>query len=251
MAEQSAGPASGAIPRAVELAWGMGTAGTRGPRRGLTLEQIVDAAIEVADAEGAAALSMARVAKQVGYTTMSLYRYVDSKDTLIQLVTDRVIGDAPKIDPGLGWRDALFAWGMAEFEAIMKHPWWLDFPLGAPPTGPNNMAWLEKGLAAMAPSGLPEPLKFQLVMNVSFFVIGRTRLVRELSSSDPEADADFGRIISHFIDAERFPALTRALATDFFGEDDPDWEVADFTFGFERLLDGYERFVEDFIRDQS
>ncbi|WP_157108600.1 TetR/AcrR family transcriptional regulator [Aldersonia kunmingensis] len=224
----------------------MAPPGTRGPRRGLTLEQIVDAAVEVADAEGASALSMGRVAKQLGYTTMSLYRYVDSKDTLIQLVTDRVIGPAPQIDPALGWRDALFAWGMAEFESIMKHPWWLDIPLGAPPTGPNNMAWLEAGLAAIAPSGLPESLKFQLVMNVSFYVIGRTRLVREFSASDPDADADFGRIMTQVLDPAQFPAITRALAAQTFDADDPEWEVSDFAFGFERLLDGYERFVESF-----
>lgn len=239
------------LPRAVELAWGLDAGGTRGPRRGLTLEQVVDAAIEVAEAEGFAAVSMSRVAKQVGYTTMSLYRYVDSKDTLVELMSDRVIGEAPTLDPTLGWRDALFAWGMAEFEAIMQHSWWLDVPLGAPPTGPNNMAWLEVGLTAMAPSKLPEPVKFQLVMNVSFFVIGRTRLVRELSASDPNVDADFGRIMSQVLDPEKFPAITRALRAQSFDQDDPnDWEVADFVFGLERLLDGFERFVETLGREQ-
>ena len=84
-------------------------------------------------------------------------------------------------------------------------------------------------------------------MNVSFFVIGRTRLVREFSASDPDTDADFGRVMSQVLDPARFPAITRALAAQTFDMDDPDWEVADFTFGFERLLDGYERFVEGFV----
>src|SRR6478752_7189470 len=103
MAAQPPAPEPTGLPRAVELAWGLGAGGTRGPRRGLSLEQVVDAAVEVAEAEGFGAVSMSRVAKQVGYTTMSLYRYVDSKDTLVALMSDRVIGDAPTLDPALGW----------------------------------------------------------------------------------------------------------------------------------------------------
>ena len=231
------------LPRAVQLAWGIAEPGSRGPRRGLALEQIVDAAIEVADADGFAALSMSRVAKRLGYTTMSLYRYVDSKDTLVQLVMDRVIGAPPRIDPDLPWRDALRAWAMAEFHSIMRHPWWLDIGLGVPPTGPNNMAWLEVGLSVMGKTALPEPVKFQLVMNVSFFVIGRTRVVRELSASNRDDDADYGAVMTQVLDPERFPAITAALASSAFDQGDLDWDESDFQFGLDRLLDGYERYV--------
>lgn len=80
------------LPQSVQLAWGLSDTGTRGPRRGLTLEQVLDAAIEVAGAEGLEALSMSRVAKQLGFTTMSLYRYVSNKDQLVELAWDRAIG---------------------------------------------------------------------------------------------------------------------------------------------------------------
>lgn len=91
----------GALPRAVELAWGLDQPGTRGPKKGLSLEQILDTAIELADAEGVTALSMGRVAKALGFTTMSLYRYVASKDELIELISDRVIGPPPVIPDGV------------------------------------------------------------------------------------------------------------------------------------------------------
>ena len=247
MAPDPSGPAKGSLPRAVELAWGLGEQGTRGPRRGLTLDQILDAAVAVADAEGFSALSMSRLAKELGYTTMSLYRYVDSKDTLVQLLMDYVIGSPPPIDPDLPWRDALRAWAMAEFHAIMGHPWWLEIGLGAPPTGPNNMAWLEVGLAAMTETGLPESVKFQLVMNVSFFVIGRTRLVRELAASNPDTDAEFGAVMARVLDPARFPAITAALRAAAFDQEDPHWESSDFQFGLDRFLDGYERYVADLV----
>src|SRR5882757_3162372 len=107
------------IPKVFELAWGLGESGTRGPRKGLSLEQVVDAAIAVGDAEGLAGLSMSRVAKQLGFTTMSLYRYVDSKDTLITLVSDRLIGLPPEPIAGQPWREAIEGWATAEFDAIM------------------------------------------------------------------------------------------------------------------------------------
>jgi len=74
------------LPPGLDLLWGRREAGQRGPKRGLSVDAIVEAAIEVGDAEGLGAVSMSRVAKELGFTTMSLYRYVTSKDELLQLM---------------------------------------------------------------------------------------------------------------------------------------------------------------------
>ncbi|WP_233532684.1 TetR/AcrR family transcriptional regulator [Antrihabitans sp. YC2-6] len=235
-----------AIPKSVQLMWGLDQPGSRGPRKGLTLDQVLDAAIEVADAEGLAALSMSRLARQLGFTTMSVYRYVDSKDTLIQVLSDRVIGRPPVFEAGLPWRKALEEWAFAEFAAIFRHPWWLEIPLATPPAGPNNMAWLEAGLQALSPTALPEPLKFQLVANVSLYVIGRARVMREMMNSLPEEDGSYPAMLGRILDPEKFPALTRALSSQMFETEEVNWEEADFRFGLDRLLDGFERFVEGF-----
>ena len=232
------------IPRAVQLMWGLDQPGTRGPRRGLTLDQVLDAAIGIADAEGIAALSMSRLAKSLGFTTMSVYRYVDSKEMLIELLSDRVIGPPPTIDPGLSWRKALEAWASAELEAIFAHPWFLDIPLSTPPSGPNNMAWLEAGLQTLAATGVPSPIRFQLVANVSLYVIGRARVMREMLASLPEEDVSYPAMLATLLDPEKFPALTEALAEQMFETEEVSWEEADFRFGLDRLLDGYERYVE-------
>ncbi len=79
-----------ALPRAVALSWGVAERPQRGPKRELSIERIVDAAIEIADAEGLAAVSMSRVAASLGFTTMSLYRYLTSKDDLLLLMQDTV-----------------------------------------------------------------------------------------------------------------------------------------------------------------
>ena len=232
-----------ALPRAVELMWGREQPGGRGPKRGLTLDQILDAATEVADAEGFAALSMNRVAKQLGFTAMSLYRYVDSKNTLVDLLMDRVVGPPPEIVAGTTWRAGLERWALAEFERLGRHLWWLDIPLSRPPMGPNNMAWLETALQILAEAAVPEPVKLQLVMNVSMFVVGKRRFLRDLQE---EEGGDFASVMARVLDPQRFPSVSAALSNAAFDDDDIDWERADFEFGLARLLDGYEVFIATF-----
>ncbi|MFE3544307.1 TetR/AcrR family transcriptional regulator [Nocardia sp. NPDC059177] len=231
-----------ALPKVVELMWGLDQPAARGPRRGLTLDQILDAAVEVADAEGYAALSMGRVAKQLGFTAMSLYRYVDSKNTLIDLLMDRVVGEPPVIAPGTPWRAGLEQWALAEFDRIGRHPWWMDIPLARPPRGPNNMAWLETALGVLAEAAVPMPVKLQLVMNVSMFVVSKRRFLRDLDVDE----GDFVSVMARVLDPQRFPSVSAALATAAFEDDDIDWDRADFEFGLARLLDGYEVYIAGF-----
>ncbi|MFC9790247.1 TetR/AcrR family transcriptional regulator [Rhodococcus sp. NPDC127528] len=238
--------ATGDLPRTVKLAWGLAEPGSRGPRRGLSIERILDAAIELADAEGASALSMARLAKQLGFTTMSLYRYVKSKDELIELVTDRVVGPAPHIEPGTPWRDALAQWAASEYEALMRHRWWLQLPITAVPTGPNNMAWLDAGLGALAGTPLPPALKFTVVVNTSLYVIGRARFAADIASTPPAEEVAYGALLPQLLDPARFPHLTGAVADGAFDADpDVDWDDADFTFALDLLLDGIAKLIDE------
>ena len=83
------------LPPRLQLLWGLQERPRRGPKPGLSLERIVDAAIGLADAGGLAAVSMARVAAELGFTTMSLYRYVPTKDDLLELMVDAASGLPP------------------------------------------------------------------------------------------------------------------------------------------------------------
>ncbi|MCU1648347.1 MAG: hypothetical protein JWN03_8622 [Nocardia sp.] len=236
------------LPKYVKLLWDLDDPGSRGPKRGMSLDQILEAAIAIADAEGFAALSMSRVAKQLGFTAMSLYRYVDSRDTLIELLMDRIVGAPPTLPADAGWRAGLEAWAWGEFHAIRVHPWWLDIPLSSPPVGPNNMAWLEAGLTAMTDVPIPESLKLQLVTNLSFYVIGRARFLQD-TIKQAKDDKDYPAILAQVLDPARFPAITSALSHQAFDDDDMQWEEADFRFALDRLLDGYEHFITKFTTE--
>ena len=87
------------LPASVELLWGLRDRSRRGgPKPTLSLDRIVSAAIELADAGGLAAVSMSRLADKLGFTTMSLYRYIASKEELLLLMVDASIGPLPQID---------------------------------------------------------------------------------------------------------------------------------------------------------
>ena len=106
--------AEATMRRSIELLWGVEpTRPSRGPKPGLTIDGIVAAALDLADREGLGALSMARIAKELGFTTMSLYRYVQSKAELLMLISDASVGPAPDMAGIVDWRDGLTRWARA------------------------------------------------------------------------------------------------------------------------------------------
>src|SRR5215469_8552661 len=119
----------GQVPDSVAAAWGVRERPHKGPRPALSLSRIVDAAVRVADAEGLDAVSMGRVAAELGTATMSLYRHVSAKEELLTLMVDAAWGpvsDGPASDgpaPGEGWRAGLARWAWALRAGARRHPW--------------------------------------------------------------------------------------------------------------------------------
>src|ERR1700704_415997 len=142
--------ASRPLPPGLDLLWGRRERGKRGPRPGLSADAIVEAAVRIADAEGLEAISMARVAKKLGFTTMSLYRYVASKDELLQMMWNASAQGAEELVlEGDGWRPRLLAWAVIQRQALDRHPWITQMPMAAPPLAPNSLTFVERGLETL------------------------------------------------------------------------------------------------------
>src|SRR5215813_7601732 len=136
-----------ALPASVAAAWGIRDRPHKGPKPGLSLERIVAAAVQVADAEGLAAVSMSRVAAELGTAPMSLYRYVAAKDELLALMFDAAYGPSPTgTGDDAGWRAGLSRWAWTMRAAMQRHPWVLHIPISGLSTLPNEVAWFEEGL---------------------------------------------------------------------------------------------------------
>ena len=228
------------IPPSIELAWGLRDQGARGPKRGLTLERIVEAGIAIAGEEGLDALSMSRVARELGVGTMSLYRYVAAKGELLTLMVDSALGLPPRAREGEDWRAGLARWAVGVRDAYRRHPWALKIPIDAPPLGPNNVAWLDDALRALADTPLSEQQKLSSVLLVSGFVRNDATLTADFAAAagGELVMPGYGTLLAKLTDEADFPALHRAIASGALDdEDDIDHE---FNFGLERVLDGIE-----------
>ena len=143
------------LPRALEVLWREPT-GARRPR-GLSRERIVEAAVELADADGLGALSMARLAERLGCGTMSLYRHVTNKDELVTFMLSAAAGPPPASSGDADWRGALSDWAAALWDVYHRHPWILQTAAAGPPADPGQLAWLDAGLAALGGTVLNSP----------------------------------------------------------------------------------------------
>ncbi|MFE3258760.1 TetR/AcrR family transcriptional regulator [Nocardia sp. NPDC059229] len=121
----------------------------RSKRQALSVERIVDASVAIADAEGLDALSMRRVAAELSTGTTSLYRYVDSRDDLLDLMADAVHDDHVPLTGD--WRADLEAYAHHERDLWLRHPWLAPLLATRPSLGPNWLRGLEHALSAAAP----------------------------------------------------------------------------------------------------
>ncbi|HWO63806.1 MAG TPA: TetR/AcrR family transcriptional regulator [Umezawaea sp.] len=236
------------LPADVTLLWGLRETARRGRKPSLTVADITRAAVEVADAEGLGAVSMAKVAERLGNATMALYRYVKSKNDLLLLMADAAIGLPPVLPEDLEWRDGLAVWVREVLAALRAHPWVVQIPISGPPVGPNNLSWFDSALGALGDTGLSEEDKVGVVMGLLTYVQGEARLSIDLSAGFRENPEAFGRqyglALTTLVDPRRFPALSRVVAAGVFDGEVPYEEEVDGMFGLNLYLDGVAAFIE-------
>ncbi|MFF5625473.1 TetR/AcrR family transcriptional regulator [Microbacterium sp. NPDC012755] len=241
------------LPRGIALAWGVAANPQRGPKREMSVERIVDAAVDLADAEGIGAVSMAAVAAKLGFTPMSLYRYVSAKDDLLLLMQEQATGLPPEshLDHD-GWRDRLRALFEAQVLLYLRHPWMLSLPINGSPITPNSSAWLDASLAALGQTPLTAEERLAVALAVTgdarwcgIVQAGYTEQARGTGLSADEVAEREAALYDRVIDAEGFPALRRAIDEGIFTSTaDP------FRFGVERLLDGVAAYIADLDRGE-
>ncbi|WP_109526774.1 MULTISPECIES: TetR/AcrR family transcriptional regulator [Nocardia] len=235
---------SGDIARTLDLLWHGGPRPSRGPKPGLTLDRIVEAAIRVADAEGLAAVTMRRVATELGTGTMSLYRYLPGKAELLDLMLDRVQRPSGTAQEDIGWRAALEHLAHATLALLREHPWLLHVNQSRPVLGPSAIEGMEVVLTQIRPMGLTDAELVSAVVMIDGYVFGAART--QLHSEQAEratglTDAEFWEaqlpVLEEALATGRYPVMA-GLAEDAFGLD-----VDHFGFGLERILDGLEVLV--------
>lgn len=242
------------LPRGIALAWGVAANPQRGPKREMSVEKIVDAAVELADAAGIGAVSMAAVAAKLGFTPMSLYRYVTAKDDLLLLMQEQATGLPPdEYRVQDGWRAQLRTLFEAQVIVYLSHPWMLSLPITGSPITPNSSAWIDAGLGALAATPLTDAERLAVALSVTgearwygLVSAGYTEQSRASGLSAAEVSAQEAALFDRVISADEYPALRRAIdAGVFTAEDDP------FRFAMERIFDGVEAYIAGLDRGDA
>lgn len=218
----------------MDLLWGRRATPRRGPKPALTPERVARAAVDLADAEGLAAVSMQRVAAEFGFTAMSLYRHVPGRAHLLDLMTELALGEAPAApDPAAGWRTALTEWTRHVHAAFRRHPWVLETTTRVRPTGPRELSWMERPVAALAGTGLTGGERVDAAVLLLSHVRGQIQYAPvDAAARTPELTSGLATALREH--ADEYPALVDAARDGAFGPGDE----GGFDFGLRCVLDG-------------
>ncbi|WP_222426738.1 TetR/AcrR family transcriptional regulator [Amycolatopsis rhizosphaerae] len=213
----------------------------RGSRVVLTEDKIVRAAIDLADAEGIEALSMRRIATELGSGTTSLYRHIRGKDELIELMVDAVYGEEPIPERGgQDWREALADFARRFRHSLLRHPWLAQQASQRPALGPNVIARSDHALG-LAAEATPDPTRAALIVGaITTHVLGSVaaelaelQAQRTTGMTEDEWRESVGGYVTRVIESGRYPHFARRVLE----AEDPDAETR-FEFGLTCLLSG-------------
>lgn len=237
------------LRRRSQLLWDDRSPSTRGPKAALTPDDVVQAAIGLADKDGIGAVTMNAVATKLGLTTMAIYRYFPNKETLIDAIVDAGMGRPPEPPAPRGeWRDEVARWAHAKRAMLVARPWLAELPFVAAPHGPNWLSWLEAVADPLSDTGLSPADVGQMLSVIDGYTRGASDTaislarVRARGGSEAEWAAAVGADLGRAIGDERFTKFAAILTTPSDGRSRTMEES--FDFGLQRVLDGIELYVK-------
>jgi AcrR family transcriptional regulator len=225
--------------------------GSRGPRQRVSVDEVVAAAVAVADEEGLPAFSMRKVADRLGIKLMSIYTYVPGRAELIGLMVDEVYGEAD-LTPHTGpVRERMATVARLLWDEYHRHPWLLQIDETRPWIGPNGSDRYEWQLAAIEGAGFTDLEMDQVVTLLSGFAASSARLSIDSRRTEQRSgitDAQWwevnAAVLERVMPPDRYPLSGRVgtvAGEEYNAVADPG---RSFRFGLDRLLDGLELMLE-------
>jgi AcrR family transcriptional regulator len=218
----------------------------RGPQPAYSRDQIAAAAVKIADAEGIEAVSMRRIAAELGSGTTSLYRYITKKDELLDLMSEAVLAKEKLPKPSGNWRADLRRIASQIRAMTLRHPWTIGISTYRSAMGPNTLRCLELTLSAIDNLGLD--IDEMLVIENTLFTFARGYAAGEIAEA--EASRRSGQNREEWMRSReehtlaivrtgKYPMFARVVK-DARAPHDPDAAEHGFAMGLELLLSGVE-----------
>jgi AcrR family transcriptional regulator len=205
--------------------------------RGLSIEQVCQAALRIVDEGGLRELTMRRLADELGTGPASLYRHVSSRDDLLVELADLVLGELAAPDPGLHWRDAVEHLAHDLRQVLVGHRGLVVISSNAPLLGPNAMRIRELFWSVMDGEGCEPEFAVQTYAAVMHFVVcsaifSAGAAQRGNTAWSGEASSGLDELLD-LLSARRYPTVLKF--SEYANTPDPE---RDFSFGLRALLNG-------------
>jgi AcrR family transcriptional regulator len=210
------------------------TATGRGP---LTRDQVLRAAVRLADEGGLETLSMRRLGQELRVQAMSLYKHVANKDDILDGIADLIVGDFEVPAGDVDWRTAIRRSAVSAHQVLLGHPWASGLIESRVNVGPARLRYLEGVIGTLSAAGFPMPSVVRVIMTLDSYTYGFVlqELAWPFTPDDAQAAAtDF----SQGLPAGQYPNL---LAMADMAQSTHGGALVDFEFGLDLILDAIER----------
>ncbi len=209
-------------------------------REPMSRDRVLRTAIGLADTEGIGALTMRRLAQELGVEAMTLYHYVANKDEMLDGMVDLVAGEVELPDGGGDWKRATRRRALAAREVFVRHPWvvalWIRLRVG-----PRRIGYMDSALRTYREAGLSPEITERVFHAVENHIIGYT-LQAEAFPLEDEDLAAAGQAFLRTLSTEDYPHLAEHIGQHL---EKGTLDEGDFEFGLDLILDGVERLADE------
>jgi AcrR family transcriptional regulator len=205
----------------------------------LSRERVLRAAVTLADEGGIDALSMRRLAKELGVEAMSLYNHVANKDDILDGIVDIVMGEIEIPSNETDWKASIRQSAISAYEALVRHPWACSLMMAKARISNARMLWMEGVLRTLREAGFSADMTHHAYHALDSHITGFTLWLVSMPFDSHEELVDMAQDFIPQIPADQYPYVIEH-AKQHLAEPDPD-EPREFEFGLDLILDGLER----------
>ncbi|MGY1751459.1 TetR/AcrR family transcriptional regulator [Modestobacter sp. SYSU DS0511] len=216
-----------------------------GRRAPLSTDRVLRAAVDLADAVGIEAMSMRRLATELGVVPMALYKHVANKDQLLDGMVDVVVGEFEPADPALDWQAAVRARVLSARRVVLRHPWARQAIESRTHRTPAVLGYMDSLAGTFRRGGFSADLTHHVMHALGNRIWGFSPELFDEPAPDaaPPSVEEQQALAAEF--AEKYPHILEiavaATAGDLSGVGAGCDEQFEFEFALDLLLDGFDR----------
>lgn len=210
------------------------------PQMPLSRERVLRAALVLADRDGIEALSMRKLAGELGIKAMSLYNHVENKNDILDGITDLVVSEIESPDLGTDWKTAMRRRANSAHEVLLRHPWATMEIVSRVNIGSAMLTYINATLGCLHQAGFSLEMADRAWNAIDSHIYGFT--LQELNF--PFETAEYAEVARHYlylVPADKYPYMNYLTHKIIDGSYNG---VHDFNFGLELILNGLDAWLE-------